>query len=109
MRNFAKYATTMAAVAVLSLPVWARTQSATLIVEAPMQIGTTQLERGTYEIRASEGQDHVTVVKDGKAVVEVPCQWIQLNKRASQSEIVTSENRVTEIDFGGKTEAVQIR
>lgn len=109
MRNASKFLMTMAAVAALSLPVMARPESATMVISSPTQIGATQLEPGTYEIRASKGQDHVTVVKNGKAVADVPVQWVQLNKKAAQSEVVTSENRVTEIDFGGKTEAAQIR
>jgi hypothetical protein len=109
MRNVSKYLMTLGAVAALSLPVMARPESATMVISNPTQIGTTQLEPGTYEIRASEGQDHVTVLKNGKTVADVPVQWIQLEKKAANSEVVTSENRVTEIDFGGKTGAAQIK
>jgi hypothetical protein len=108
MRNGVKYLTTFAAVAMMSLPVWARPESTTLVLTAPTQIGATQLQPGQYEIRAEPKGDHLTVYREGKAVAEVPVQWIQLNKKPAQSSVVMSDNRVTEVDFGGKTDAAQI-
>jgi hypothetical protein len=108
MRRGVKYLTALAAVAMMSLPVWARPDSTTLVVDTPTQIGATQLEPGQYQLQAKPNADHLTVYRDGKAVAEVPVHWIQKDKKAEQSQILMSDNRVTEVDFSGKTQAIQI-
>jgi hypothetical protein len=104
-----KHVVTFAAVALMSLPVWARPETTPFIVDTPTQIGQTSLQPGQYEIKADPNADHITVYHNGKEVATAPCQWITLGKKAAQTEVLTSQNRVTEIDFGGKTAAVQLR
>ncbi len=95
---------------ILALPVWARANSATLIVSHPAQIGSEQLQSGTYTLRVEEGQNELQVLDgDGSLVAKVPCQWIQLPAKAANTDVVINSDRVVEVDFGGKTEAVQIK
>jgi hypothetical protein len=42
-------------------------------------------------------------------VATAPVQWIQLNRKPSETEVMMADGRVTEVDFGGKTEAAQLR
>jgi hypothetical protein len=107
MRIHAKHVLAGLGVVFLTLPVWAHTNSADLQIDNPAVIGGTQLKPGQYELRVKDGATQVSVVQDGKVVAQVPCKWIQLPKKAENSEVTVSENRVSEIDFSGKTEAVQ--
>ena len=102
--------TCLAAVAVLilSLPMWARTDSAQLVIVHPVTIGTQQLEPGTYDLKANEGENQISVVRsdNGKTVASVPCQWVQLAQKPRQTEVLFNADRVVEIDFAGKTKGV---
>jgi hypothetical protein len=100
---------TLAAVAMMSLPVWARPESTTFMVDTPTQVGQTSLQPGQYEIKVEPNGDHVTVYRNGKEVATAPCQWITLDKKSAQTTVQTADGRVTEIDFGGKTAAIQLR
>jgi hypothetical protein len=109
MRIGAKYLTAIAAVGLMSLPVFARAESTTLVVDTPTQVGATTLQPGQYEIRAEPNGDHLTVLHNGKEVATAPVQWIQLNRKPSETEVMMADGRVTEVDFSGKTEAAQLR
>jgi hypothetical protein len=98
------------AVLVLSLPIWARTDSAQLVIDHPVTIGTQQLEPGTYNIKANDAEKQISIVRadNGKTVASVPCEWVQLAQKARQTEVLFNADHVVEIDFSGKTEAVAI-
>jgi hypothetical protein len=93
----------------LALPVWAHTESTQIEISSPTVIAGTQLKPGDYELRVKDGAPEASIVQDGKVVAEVPCQWIQLPKKAESSQVLLSNDKITEIDFGGKTEALQFR
>jgi len=92
----------------LSLPMWARTDSAQLVVDHPVTIGAQQLEPGSYNVKAHDGEKQISIVRadNGKIVASVPCEWVQLAQKPRQTEVLFNADRVVEIDFGGKTEAV---
>ena len=71
-------------------------------------IGTTQIQPGDYQLRAEEGKSELQVIGKGKVVATIPCQWIQLPTKAQSSEIVTNGDKVTQVQFGGHTAAIQI-
>jgi hypothetical protein len=104
--------TYLAAVAMLglSLPMWAGTDSAQLVIDHPVTIGAQQLQPGSYNLKAKDGEKQINVVRadNGKTVASVPCEWVQLAQKPRQTEILFDANRVIEVDFSGKTEAVAI-
>ncbi len=102
---------TVVAVLVLSLPIWARTDSAQLVIDHPVTIGTKQLEPGTYNIKANDGENQVNIVRadDGKTIASIPCEWVQLAQKPRETEVLFNAERVVEIDFGGKTKGVAFR
>jgi hypothetical protein len=108
MRIRAKHFLAGVAVLSFSLPVWARTESAGLTVDHSVTISGKQLAPGDYELRVADKGTQVTVMKDGSVVVQVPCHWIQLPNKPDATEVQTSGDQVTEIDFKGNTEAVQL-
>ena len=74
----------------------------------PTTIGNTQLQPGQYTLEATEGQNQLQVLRDGKVVATVPCHWFQLPAKADNSEVLSNNNQVTEIRFQGRPQAVQI-
>ena len=106
-----KTSLTVVAVLILSLPIWARTDSAQLVIDHPVTIGAQQLEPGTYNLKANDGQNQISVVRagDGKTVASVPCEWVQLAQKPRQTEVLFNADRVVEIDFAGKTKGVAFR
>lgn len=106
----AKTCITAVAVLVLSLPIWARTDSAQLVIDHPITIGTQQLKPGIYDLKANDAQNQINVVRaeDGKTVASIPCEWVQLAQKPRQTEILFNADRVVEIDFAGQTKAVAI-
>jgi hypothetical protein len=99
---------TAVAVLLLSLPIWARTDSAQLVIDRPVTIGTQQLEPGTYDLKANDAQNQINVVRadTGKTIASVPCEWVQLAQKPRQTEVLFNADRVVEIDFAGQTKGV---
>jgi hypothetical protein len=99
------------AILALAAPIWARprTESTPLDLAPPAGWAGTQLKPGSYQLQAVQDQNQIKVVRDGKVVAQVPCQWIQLPKKAEFSEVIMTKNQITQIDFGGKTAAVQVK
>lgn len=99
---------TVLAFAFVTLPVWAaHTDSMVWEPTQAITIGTTQVQPGHYELRAEEGQSNLQVIKDGKVIASVPCNWMQLPNKAEYSEVQSNGNQVTQVEFGGRTEAIQ--
>jgi hypothetical protein len=106
----ARHFGSLLAVLLLSAPVWAHTDTAALSVTDTTTIGGTQLKPGQYNLEVKDNQTEMRVVDSntGKTVAEVPCQWIQLEHKPNNTEVLVTNSRVTEVDFNGKTQAVQI-
>ncbi len=101
------------AAVILTAPVWAASTSSHKDSTAfdPAQattIGNTQLQPGHYTFEAREDQSQLNVIKNGKVVATVPCHWVQLQKKANNSEVLSNNNQVNEVKFGGRTEAAQV-
>lgn len=95
---------------VLAAPVWAHTDSAQLTVSEPATIGGTHLKAGDYSLQVKNNETQLKVIDTAtnKTVAEVPVQWIQLQQKPNTTQVLVNDNQVTEIDFGGKTQAVKI-
>jgi len=90
---------------------WAssRMDSTDYDVTKPTEIGNTQLMPGHYMLKASESVNQLRVLQDGKVLATVPCHWVKLDHKADDSEILTNANRVTRVEFKGRTEAASAR
>jgi hypothetical protein len=87
----------------------AHADSVTWNVSKSTMLGSTEVKPGQYEIRAEEGKDQLDVISKGKVVAQVPCHWIQLPSKANASLVEVDDGRVTQIEFGGKTSAVDLK
>ena len=95
------------------LPSWAkpkpdRTDTAKWEPLQAVTVGNTEIQPGDYTLRAQESGTMVEVLHDGKVVAQVPCHWIELPQKAANTEVSTNDNKVTQIEFAGRTEAIQI-
>lgn len=102
-----------AAALLMVLPIWAkpkpdRTDTANWEPIEAVTVGTTQIQPGDYTLRAQESGKMLEVLHEGKVVAQVPCHWIELPKKADNTEVSTNDNKVTQIQFAGRTEAIQI-
>ena len=95
----------------LSLPIWAHTDSAQLVIDHPVTIGTQQLKPGSYNLKANDAENQISIVRadDGKTIASIPCEWVQLAQKPRQTEVLFNADRVVEIDFAGQTKGVAIR
>jgi hypothetical protein len=73
-----------------------------------LTIGNTQLQPGHYTFDANQSNNELEVLKDDKIVAKVPCHWVQLPKKAQDSEIFSDHSRLTKVEFEGRTEAVKV-
>lgn len=97
------------ALCAMALPLWAHTDSATISVTQRTTIEGTQLKPGTYQIKIPQNGDQMKVVTaEGKVVAQVPCHWVTLKEKPSDTEVVFQRNRITEVEFGGKTQAAKV-
>lgn len=103
------YFSFLAAAVLMAVPVWAHTDSVHVQVDHTVTIAGTQLNPGDYDLRVQESGTQVSVLKDGNVIAQVPCTWIQLSKKSEYSQVQFSENEITEVDFQGKTEAIQFK
>ena len=93
MRIGAKYLTAIAAVALMSLPVFARAESTTLVVDTPTHMERRRLQPGQYEIRAEPNGDHLTGVAQRQGSGDGPVQWSQMNREPSETEVMMAEEQ----------------
>ena len=108
-----KFFGAVVATLILTAPAWAGSTSShkdstAFDVAQATTIGSTHLQPGHYTFEANEDQSRLNVIKDGKVIATVPCHWVQLKKKANNSEVLSNGNQVNEVRFGGRTQAVQV-
>lgn len=94
------------AVLAMALPVWAHTDSIQYVVTQPTTIAGYQLAPGSYDLKANDATNTVTVQENGAVVTQVPCKFVQLPQKAGQTAVLSDGAKVTGLHFSGKTEAV---
>jgi len=93
-----------------AVPVWAaHMYTMAWTVTHPITIGNLEVKPGDYELRVEEGQTQLQVISHGKMMIEVPCHWIQLPSKAASSQVEADNNKVTGVQFGGKTAALDLK
>lgn len=109
MRNRAIRNFPALAVVFLALPAFAGSMnSANYTSTSPITVGTTQLKAGTYTFQATDGGTEVEILQKGKVVGKAACHWVKLPAKAAESEVDTDSGKVTEVNFRGNEQAVQI-
>lgn len=115
MRVHPKHYLGLLAVLAMTMPAWAgrsssRTDSTRFDTDQTVTIGKLQLQPGHYRFEAKESGKQLEIRKrgDDKVIGSVPCHWIQLSKKPQDSEVFSHRNRVIQVEFQGRTEAVKV-
>ena len=100
----------LAALAVAA-PAWARTDAATMDVMRPMTVAGTNvtLQPGHYEFRVKPEDTHVQIWKGNKTVADVPCQWVPLSSKATDTVVLSNNNQIQEIEIKGENQAIRFK
>lgn len=97
------------AFSLVSLPVSAaRSDSMSWKLHGITMIGTAQVNPGNYLFRAKEGQPELQILQDGKVIANVPCSWTRLAKKAPESQIIIINSQMTQVQFSGRKDAIQL-
>jgi len=83
-----------------------KTTTATMDIISAETLGGKQIEPGTYTFKIDGST--VTVLQHGKMVAEAPVQWKDETKKPNMTNIITQNDQIKEIHFGGKMKYVQI-
>jgi hypothetical protein len=90
------------------MPLWvtAATDSLhkTIHLGAAVTVAGKTLQAGEYDLVVSGTQ--AKFESKGKVVAEVPCTWKTLPAKADHDLVLTDGGTVTEIEFQGKTQAI---
>ena len=93
----------------LAMPVWAHANSTTVHSDGTITIGGTQLKAGDYQLKVEDNANELLITHEGKVVAQVPVRWIQLPSKSKENRVDLNNNQVVEVDFAGKTQAVQVQ
>ena len=101
---------TIAVLTLMTIPVWAKPNSSdalktTINLSQPATLNNMKLPAGEYKVTAQGNQ--AKFERDGKIVAEVPCTWKTLSNKAPYSEIMTKQDQITQVNFSGKTQAIE--
>jgi hypothetical protein len=92
----------------MALPLWvsAATDSLhkTIHLGATATVAGKTLQEGDYDLVVSGNQ--AKFQSKGKVVAEVPCTWKTLQAKAEHDVVMMDGGAVTEIEFQGKTQAI---
>lgn len=91
----------------ISMPAFARTLSASLVVSQTTKIANVQLKPGQYRFVADSSTGQVKVERQYKVVAKVKGEVVKLNKKSNMNEVLTDNNNITEIHFAGTNEAIK--
>lgn len=99
----------------LALPLAARvdkskdaksTASASMDLLNSATLAGKELKPASYTVKVDEQK--VTFWQNGKAIAEAPITWKDSPNKAQYSSIVTDNNQIREIHFGGKTRYAEV-
>src|ERR1700680_1213961 len=95
------------AVLALTMPVFARTYKASLGLSKNTTIGTTQLKPGSYTFTADDTKKELNILQNDKIIATVQGQWVKIPKKADTFAVDTTDDKITQVQFGGSDQAFQ--
>ena len=92
----------------LALPLWVTAATDTLHktvhLGASATVAGKPLPEGDYDLVVTGNQ--AKFESKGKVVAEVPCTWKTLQAKSDHDVVIIEAGAVTEIEFQGKTQAI---
>lgn len=96
------------AVLALATPIFARSVSQPLDLDQPATIGSTTLRPGHYDVQADLNSYQVRITQNRKLVATVEGKIVTLAQKAPYGSVIFDGRRIHEIQFSGKSEAIEI-
>jgi hypothetical protein len=97
------------AFSLIALPAWAaHSDSMSWEIHEFVTMGSAQVKPGIYLFRAEEDQSELQIMQDGKVLATVPCHWTQLTSKAASSQVLTVNKQITQLQFAGRREAIEL-
>jgi hypothetical protein len=90
----------------LTVPAWAKDQTADIKLNKAATIQGIALQPGKYHIVVYEEGTEVKFTRERKVVAYVKANWIRLDRKAEHSGLLLSGDAVDEVDFAGKEMAI---
>ena len=91
----------------LALPMWAKPLKKSIEFYSPARVGNTALLAGQYELVVDDRTAIATFEKNNKVVAEIPYQLIRIAKASTDALVFDKKGELTEIDFSGKSQAIE--
>ena len=91
----------------LALPMWAKPLKKSIELFSPARVGNTALLAGQYELVVDDKTAIATFEKNNKVVAEIPYQLIRIAKAPTDAMVFDKKGELTEIDFSGKSQAIE--
>ena len=88
-----------------ALPMWAKPLKKSIELYSSARVGNKALLAGQYELIV--GDKTATFEKNNKVVAEIPYQLIRIAKASTDALVFDEKGELTEIDFSGKSEAIE--
>ena len=107
MRFRVKHYITGLAVLTLTMPVWARTYKESMTLDKNSTIGSAQLKPGSYQFTADDTKKELNILQNGKIIATVQGQWVKIPKKADIFAVDTTDDKITQVQFGGSDQAFQ--
>jgi hypothetical protein len=101
----------LAVASVMTIPVWAKANakaslSTTITFDSAIKLANQTLAPGKYRVVAQANNAKFEL--NGKTVADVPCTMKTLPNKSQHTELFTNgNNRLTQIEVSGKTEALE--
>ncbi len=91
----------------LALPMWAKPLKKSIELYSLARVGNTALPAGQYELIVDNKLAIATFEKHNKVVAEIPYQLTRIAKASTDAMVFDKKGELTEIDFSGKSQAIE--
>lgn len=91
----------------LAPPVWAQPLKKSIELYSPARVGNKALLAGQYELIVDDKTAIAAFEKNNKVVAEIPYQLVRIAKASTDALVFDKKGELTEIDFSGKSQAIE--
>jgi hypothetical protein len=92
----------------IASPVWAHGESTNLTIEHNDTIGNTTLKPGAYRFEVDPTKNDIKVMSKNRLVATIQGKWVDLKYTAPYSAVIITKDKIQEIQFMGKRQAIRV-
>jgi hypothetical protein len=107
VRSRAFYFVSVLCLLAISAPSWAKYLSSKFEFAHLTKIAGTNLKPGTYRFVANVSTGETNVLRNGKVVVHVKGQWVDLKEKSTYNEVLSTGHDIQEVRFAGRNRTLK--